>query len=68
MTNLIDDNMVWRAINKWEENAPISLLLNIHALKEHMVKEYGIQLSSAIGGRIEVVDEKKYTMFILRYS
>jgi hypothetical protein len=33
-----------------------------------MVKEYGIQLSSAIGGRIEVVDEKKYTMFILRYS
>jgi hypothetical protein len=67
--NEIDDVAVWRAINKWEETAPIELMLSIPALKDHMIKEYGIKIS-ALGGidKPEIVDEKKYMMFLLKYS
>mgnify|MGYP003353188321 CR=1 FL=1 len=39
------------------------------ALKEHFLNEHGIQLSSWIGLLgAEIVNEKKYTMFLLKYS
>ncbi len=65
----IDDMAVWRAISKWEETAPIELLLSIPVLKNHMINEYGIKIS-ALGeiDKPEIVDEKKYMIFLLKYS
>lgn len=66
MMPIIDDDIVRRAINKWESTAPIEVLLDINALKEHMIAEYGIKLTST--WNIVVVDEKKYTMFLLKFG
>ena len=69
MTYKIDNKMLHNAINKWEETAPIEILLNIKALKEHMISENGIKFNSWVGMTgPEVVDEKKYVMFLLRYA
>jgi hypothetical protein len=65
----IDDMAFYRAINKWEETAPVELLLSIPALKDHMIKEYGIRFYSIEGiDKFDIVDEKKYMMFLLKYS
>ena len=69
MIHDIDDEMLSNAINNWEATAPIELLLDIKALNEHMTKENGIRLGFTGGLRnTVVVDEKKYTMFLLRWS
>jgi hypothetical protein len=67
--NDINNEMFWRAFNKWEETTPIEIILSITALKKHMIEEYGIKIS-AMGGMVksEIVDEKKYMMFLLKYS
>jgi hypothetical protein len=58
-----------RAINNWEETAPIELILSISALKNHMLEEYGIRISAPGGIDIhEIVDEKKYLIFLLKYT
>jgi hypothetical protein len=69
MTYKIDDEALQRAVNKWEATAPIKILLNIRALKEHMISENGIKFNTWLGltGPV-VVDEKKYLMFLLRYG
>ncbi len=67
--NDINNEMFWRAFNKWEETAPIEIILSITALKKHMIEEYGIKIS-ALGeiDKPEIVDEKKYIVFLLKYS
>jgi hypothetical protein len=65
----IDDETMLRAVNKWESTAPIELLLDIKALKEHMISEHGLKFTSWIGlHKPIVVDEKKYVMFLLRFG
>jgi hypothetical protein len=65
----IDNDALLRAVNKWEATAPVEILLNMKALREHMVQENGIRFGTWIGLTDPiVVDEKKYTMFLLRYS
>jgi hypothetical protein len=61
----VDDEALYNAIQKWEEDASIKLLLDMGAYREHFLNEYGIELS-LVGNRI--VDEQKYMMFILRWS
>jgi hypothetical protein len=70
MTHNVNDEALHRAINKWEETAPIEVLLDINALKAHMLKENGIKIQTWITGpsQITVVDQVKYTMFLLRYG
>lgn len=68
MTNRVNDDAVHRAINKWESDAPVEILLDIKKLKEHMLKEHGISFNSWLGQDLTVVDEKKYMMFLLRYG
>lgn len=68
MTNRVNDDAVYRAINKWEADAPIEILLDLTKLKEHMIKEHGILFDSWLGHNLTVVDEKKYMMFLLRYG
>lgn len=69
MTYKINNDMLFKAINKWEATAPIEILLDIQALKDHMISKNGIKFNSWIGMTDpEVVDEKKYVMFLLRYA
>jgi hypothetical protein len=69
MIHKIDEMAFWRAINKWEETAPVELILSIHELKNHMINEYGIKFYSVRGiDKFDIVDEKKYMIFLLKYS
>ena len=70
MTQKIDSAAFLKALNKWEETAPIEILLNITALKEHMLNENGIKFSPAVWkySDMVIVDEQKYLMFLLRYA
>jgi hypothetical protein len=61
----VDEDAMYRAIYKWEEDAPIQLLLDLDAYEKHFRDEYGIAVSLS-GNR--VVDEQKYLMFILRWA
>lgn len=65
MTHKIDNKMLLRAINKWEETAPLALLLDHRAVRKHILEEYGIQIGI---GYTTVVDEGKYLMFLLKWS
>ena len=69
MSYKIDMVALNRAINNWEAVAPAELLLDINALKEHMLSVNGIKMNSLISNiSAVVVDEKKYTTFLLKYS
>lgn len=63
----IDGESLYRAINKWEETAPIELILDMKAYKDYFLKEWGIKIGT-FGHEHTVVDEKKYMMFLLRWS
>lgn len=62
------DEAMWAAINKWESTAPIEILLNANALRAHMLNEHGIKISGPFGRDHEIVDQQKYTMFLLRFG
>lgn len=62
----VDDNALWNAINNWERNAPIELLLDLKSLQAHMREVNGIEYQWL--GKHKIVDEKKYMMFLLRWS
>jgi hypothetical protein len=68
MTHKIDNKMLYEAINRWEETAPINLLLDIKSLNDHMLSYNGIEINSWMSKNARVVDEKKYLMFLLRYG
>lgn len=69
MTIKINDDALRRAIDKWESQVPIEILLSVTALKEHMLKENGIEIGSWVGlNNPKVVDEKKYITFLLKYG
>jgi hypothetical protein len=60
----IDMVALKRVINNWEATAPVGLLLDINALKEHMLSVNGIKMNPLISNvSAVVVDEKKYTTF-----
>lgn len=63
----IDGEALYRAINKWEETAPVELLLDMKAYKDYFLNDWGIKIGSIIT-ESTVVDEKKYMMFLLRWS
>ena len=66
---MIDPEAIHRSIKRWEATAPVDLLLNISALKKHMLEENGIEFGSWVGLiPHKIVDEKKYVMFILKYA
>ena len=63
----IDGEALYRAINKWEETAPAELLLDMKAYKDYFLNEWGIKIGSIIAEHT-VVNEKKYMLFLLRWS
>ena len=63
----IDGEALYRAINNWEETAPLELLLDMKAYKDYFLNEWGIRIGSLLTENV-VVDEKKYMLFILRWS
>lgn len=64
----IDEDALHRAINKWEEEAPIEMLIDVLEYQRHFLEEYGIDVSVLGGLGDPVVDEQKYMLFILRWS
>ena len=69
MADNIDPDALHRAIDRWERGAPMDLLLNLSALKAHMIQEHGIEFGSWVGlVPHRIVDKRKYLMFILKYS
>ena len=70
MSNIkIDDLALHRAISKWESQVPLEIMLNLGALRKHMLEENGITLGSWAGYQDpKVIDEKKYLMFLLKFS
>jgi len=78
MTHTINDDAFFKAIDRWEATAPIELLLDTRALKSHMISEHGIDwvpmlihtgiYGPGLAGPTKIVDEKKYLMFLLRFS
>lgn len=65
----VDDLALHRAINKWESEVPIEILLDSRALKKHMREQNGIELGSWLENQDpKIVDEKKYLMFLLKFS
>jgi hypothetical protein len=66
--NKINEQALRQAINKWEETVPISIALNPKALRKHMLNEHGINLPVFPSTNISVVDEKKYLLFLLKFS
>lgn len=62
----IDGEALYRAVNNWEENAPLELLLDMQAYKDYFLNEWGIRIGSIISEHT-VVDEKKYMLFLLRW-
>jgi hypothetical protein len=63
----IDGEALYRAINKWEETAPAELLLDMKAYKDYFLNEWGIKIGSITVDHT-VVNEKKYMLFLLRWS
>lgn len=63
----INDQQLSAAINRWEKTAPIHLLLDNHALRKHMLDKFGIKMGT-LYEKPEVVDEKKYVLFLLSFS
>lgn len=62
----INDDALCNSVDNWEKDAPIQLLLDLKLLKEYMREVNGIDYSWL--GEHKIVDEKKYTMFLLRWS
>lgn len=63
----VDDKSFQKAVSRWEETAPIELILDVPELKKHFLTQYGIIFNSW-GHPPKVVDEQLYTMFLLRFS
>ena len=55
--NEVDREALNKAVSKWEETAPIELILDIPALKEHFLTEYGIKFNT-FGEQPRVVDQQ----------
>lgn len=66
----VNQDALARAIDHWENTAPIHTALNLAALTNHLNSEYGIKLGGWQGlePEAEVVDEKKYIVFLLKFS
>jgi hypothetical protein len=67
MVTKIDLQAYQKAIDNWESTAPAKLLLDMNALREHMLSVNGITFG-AFFSQPKVVDEKKYVMFLLKYG
>lgn len=67
MMSKIDGEALYRAVNNWEKTAPVELILDMAAYKNYFLKEWGIRIGSIIS-ESSVVDEKKYMLFLLRWS
>ena len=65
--NEVDRVALNKAVNKWEETAPIEIILDIAVLKEHFLTQHGIKFKT-FGEQPIVVDQQLYTMFLLRFS
>ena len=63
----IDVRMLDKAIGDWETNAPIEDIIDATAFRKFMLDKYGINVG-AFMNQCSIVDEKKYLMFILRWS
>ena len=61
----VDQEAFRSASNRWEEQAPVSILLDHDEYKKHFLEEYGIAVEY---GNTRVVDEQKYTVFLLKWS
>lgn len=61
----IDWAALKRAQDDWEMKTPAKYAMDLGNYKKFMLEEYGIVHSTT---NIRVVDEKKYMMFILRWS
>ena len=64
----VDQEALWSAVNNWEEQAPVEILLNMNEYKKHFFNNYGIEISGWPMNECSVVDEQKYTVFLLRWS
>jgi hypothetical protein len=64
----INNRSLQQAINDWEETAPIELILDTNALRIHMWSVYGIDLGYPLLRISNVVDEKKFMFFLLKYG
>lgn len=66
---IVDDEIIRRAVNKWEETVPIEYILNLSKFKQHMREVNGVEVTGSVFKlKFKVIDEKKYTMFLLRFS
>lgn len=59
------NHLITLAINDWEKKQSIHDMLNIKKLKDDFVKDYGIKLDDF---EFIIVDEKKFTVFLLKFS
>ena len=65
----IDGEALYKAINNWEATAPVEYLLDMKAYKDYFLNECGIKIyPSMLGNKYEIVDAKKYIMFLLRWA
>lgn len=65
----IDNESMRRAIGRWEADVPVGVLLDLRALRLHMLEENGIDMGSWVGLMgSRVVDERKYLIFLLKYA
>ena len=65
----IDNESMRRAIGRWEADVPVGVLLDLRALRLHMLEENGIDMGSWVGlTGSRVVDERKYLIFLLKYA
>jgi hypothetical protein len=65
----VDEHAFQQAVNRWEESAPIHILLDIKAYKQHFLDEWGIDMFNSTWGKgPKVVDEKKYMWFLLSFG
>lgn len=67
MTIEIDHEAFRKALYQWELDAPIELLTSTAAYKRHFLDEYGIMIGT-FGQDMRVIDEHKYTIFMLRWA
>ena len=66
MNHTVHNEALHKAIDKWESDVSLEVMLDLNALKSHILESYGIQMRSY--GDYIIVDEDKYFLFLLRWA
>lgn len=64
---IIDPYTLDKAVSYWETTAPVKDIIDPVAFKKYMLDAYGISIGTFMN-QCHIVDEKKYIMFILKWS